>query len=369
MKTNIGIYNSSSRLIWLRRGDPSNPGAVGKLCSLKLSAIGNAAARETLITATSHMAAIWTDLFHSFMVPGSPHLCWRGNGPGIGRDARIAYSSLLGRYMARAYLTEYEGIRVLVPLDVAKHCLCGTPYAIKKDPAGRGLEADWIGLDDTGLVIVEAKGTYDRGIKTWCGPGSVPHILQTAIKQAERTAVFSKSRGKLPAKRWGIASRWGTEINSRETTLLAWDPEEERLDEGDYHALANILHRADVDGVVRGMGHLEPELNVAELLAETSPLPRLRIGDQLLDPGIAAMVGPFGVYPLRTRDDNLRLLQVREMNLSYSVVSLSLRYALAMSETWMGYEELGIANERLSSQRGLTVVWPRVEDDVNFEEE
>ncbi len=369
MKTNIGIYNSSSRLIWLRRGDPSNPGAVGKLCSLNLSAIGNAAARETLITATSHMAAIWTDLFHSFMVPGSPYLCWRGNGPGIGRDARIAYSSLLGRYMARAYLTEYEGVRVLVPLDVAKNYLRRTPYAIKKDPVGRGLQADWIGLDDSGLVIVEAKGTFDGGIKTWRGPGSVPQILQTAVKQAKRTAVFSKSRGKLPVKRWGIASRWGTEINLRETTLLAWDPEEERLDEGDYHALADILHQADVDGVVRGMGHLAPELNVAELLPDASPLTRLRIGEQLLDPGFAAIVGPFGVYPLRTRDDHRLLLQVREMNLSYSVVSLSLRYALATSETLMGYEEIGIANELLSSQRGLTVVWPRAEDDVNIEEE
>ena len=60
-----------------------------------MSVIGNAAARETLVTATPHMAAIWTDLFQSLIVPGS-ELRWRGAGPGVGRDARIAYSSLLG---------------------------------------------------------------------------------------------------------------------------------------------------------------------------------------------------------------------------------------------------------------------------------
>ena len=72
--------------------------------------------------------------------------------------------------MARAYLTEHERVRVLVPLDEAKRRLQGTPYVIKKDPLSRGYEADWIGLDDSGLVIVEAKGTYDKGIKTWHGP-------------------------------------------------------------------------------------------------------------------------------------------------------------------------------------------------------
>lgn len=181
MKIVPATTGPDSWLIWLRRGSPSNPVVAGKLHSFKLSAIGNAAARETFVTATSHMAAIWTDLFHSLMAPNSQYLCWRENGPGIGRDARIAYSGLLGRYMARAYLTEHENVRVLVPLDVAKRCLRGTPYEIRKDPVSRGLEADWIGLDDSGLVIVEAKGTYNAGIYNWYGPYSEPQILQSAI--------------------------------------------------------------------------------------------------------------------------------------------------------------------------------------------
>ena len=115
---------ASSRSIWLRRGDLLNPQgfARGDYWKVELSAIGNAAARETLLIGTPHMAAIWSDLFQSVAAPVL-ELRWLHNGPGVGRDARIAYSSLLGRYMARAYLTECEGIRVLLPLDAAKRRL------------------------------------------------------------------------------------------------------------------------------------------------------------------------------------------------------------------------------------------------------
>ena len=80
-----------------------------------------------LLPQHSPFAAAWTDLFQS-MIAVSQKLRWRENGPGLGRDARIAYSSLLGRYMARAYLTGNEDVRVLVPLDEAKRWLQKTPY-------------------------------------------------------------------------------------------------------------------------------------------------------------------------------------------------------------------------------------------------
>ena len=369
------------KTIWLRRGDPSNPVVPGAQYSMMLSEIGNAAARETLVTATSHMAAIWTDLFDDLILPNSPSLRWRGDGPGIGRDARIAYSSLLGRYMARAYLTEREGVRVLVPLDEAKRRFKGTRYVIEKDPLGRGLEADWIGLDDYGLVIVEAKGTFDSGIKTWRGPRSEPQILRTAVEQVERTAVFRYPRRKLPAKRWAIASRWGTEENRREPTLLAWvawDSEEEQLDEDDYQELYHILHSTDVDGVLGGMGHpgSAQALDVAEQPIYRPEFPQLRIGDQWLEPGFAAMVGPFGVHPLRTREDRSLLLQLRDLNLNYAVASLSHSYISeghrAVSED--STKQLVLkghraALERFPSRLGLTVVWPSADEDVSFEEE
>lgn len=100
---------------------------------MQLTEIGHAAASETFVTHSPHMAAIWTDLFESMIVRGRD-LSWIHNGPGLARDARVAYSSLLGRYIVRAHLTAHWGVRVLVPLDGAKRRLHGTRYSIEKDP-------------------------------------------------------------------------------------------------------------------------------------------------------------------------------------------------------------------------------------------
>ena len=146
------------------------------------------------LTTTVPFAAAWTGLFAE-MIADCHAMRWRGNGPGVGRDARIAYSGLLGRYIARAYLTAHEGVRVLVPLDEAKRALRETAYCIRKHPHGRGLVADWIGLDDRGrLVIAEAKGSFDKGVRTWSGANYRPDVPQTAIDQAARTEVFRNSK-------------------------------------------------------------------------------------------------------------------------------------------------------------------------------
>ncbi len=261
------------RSIWLRQENASNPVAPGKWHCMNLSAIGHAAARETLVTSTPHMAAIWTDLFESLLVENCPSLCWHGNGPGIGGDVRSAYSALLGRYMARAYLTETEGVHVLVPLDEAKRRLQGTPYVLKKDPLDphpKGLEADCIGLDASGcLVIVEAKGSFTR-LDT-----------KSAIGQANRTAVFCPPRQKLSAKRWAIASRWGTEENNKKPTLRAHVEKDQALDRADYQALHKILHLADVGGVLERMKHPihRQASNVEELIADV-PFSRLILDGQ-----------------------------------------------------------------------------------------
>lgn len=355
-----------SRSIKLRRDLKSQ----SECHDLTLSALGNAAARETFLTATPHMAAIWTDLFRSMTAPGS-ELRWRGDGPGIGRDARIAYSSLLGRYMARTYLTEQEGVQVLVPLDVAKRWLQRTPYVIEKDPPSRGFEADWIGVDGSRLVIVEAKGSFDEGYRTWKGPNSRPQILETAIAQAERTAVFAcHPRRKLPAKRWAIASRWGTENNQCEPTLLAWDPEEEKLGEDDYQALAKVLRQADLDAVMRGLGHLEVEqvLGTTELSEHVPRDLRIRVGDQSLERGFTAIAGQFGVRPLRSEEDFGQIQLLRELNLSYAVASLSSRYFMTVTREHRWLDEEGTDSERSASRAGLTVVWPEDGEDVALAE-
>lgn len=362
-----------SRSIWLRRGDLSNSQsyARGYYWKVELSAIGNAAARETFLAGTPHMAAIWSDLFQSMVTPGL-ELRWLDNGPGVGRDARIAYSSLLGRYMARAYLTEREGIRALLPLDVAKRGLKETPYVIEKDPPGKGLEADWIGLDNEGLVIVEAKGSYHDGARAWSGPYGRPSILKTAIDQVERTAVFERRTGKrLPAKRWAIASRWGTEQNHRCPTLLAWNAEEERLPGTDYREFSGIFLRADVDGVLTGMGH-RAVAAVPDGLASTVPFPevQIRVGGEVLESGLAAAIGPFGVRPIRDGNDVAQLEGVRELNPNVVVASLSSSYmanALSSDDLASAHlhqilpaeEELDVnpTLQRLATRAGLTVAW------------
>ena len=335
------------------------------------------------------MAAMWTDLFYSLVARESSWLVWRGNGPGIGRDARIAYSSLLGRYMARAYLTDCEQLRVLVPLDVARRCFqeSNPPggYVIEKRRppreestsekwSYRGREADWIGLDDFGgLVIVEAKGTFDNGKRTWCDPNGLPQALETAKNQVLRT-VLRCAGEELPATRWAIASRWGTENNDREPTLLAWKSDEGKLcKEKNYRELSKILHSADVNGVVSGMGH-SPAPAVARSIAEpgdhgaldSSALVRLRVGDNPFgEPGFAAIAGPFGVYPLRT-SDRRRLAQIRDLRIHYAVALLSERYckSFTTSQDLLPVDE----PEHSASRCGLTVIWPKPDENVTIEE-
>lgn len=364
--------HAGSRSIWLRRGDLSSSGCYARGINWKfeLSVIGHSAARETFVNGTPHMAAIWSDLFQSIVVP-QQDLRWQENGPGVGRDARIAYSSLLGRYMARAYLTEREGVRDLVPLDVAKRRLQATRYEIRKDPPGKGLEADWIGLDAGGLVIVEAKGCYHDGAKVWSGPIGRPRTLKTAIDQVERTAIFDRRTGKrLPSKRWAIATRWGTQQSRRHSTLLASDPEEGRLPDNDYREISGIFRRADLDGVLTGMGYQ----GVAGGPDTIVPEVQIRAGGQILEPGLAAAIGPFGVRALRLRDDVTQFEGIRELNPNAAVASLSSRYmATVLSgesrvDTPAQHEELAVNStfRRSVTRAGLTIVWLAAGDEVEF---
>ena len=210
--------------------------------SLAVSALGHAAARETLLTRTQHMAAIWTDLFESLLAPPpEPRLRWAGKGPGIGRDAKVAYSGLLGRFVARAHLTQDLGVRVLVRLDVAKDALESVGYSIRTNQADPGYRADWIGCDDRGLVIAEAKGNHSGSI----APQGVqpPPILRPAIRQVTRTEVWGSNE--VPARRVAIASRWATQQKlGCDPELLVWDSEPPQTRQPDP-ALVSVLLGVD----------------------------------------------------------------------------------------------------------------------------
>ena len=362
--------STSVRQTWLRRYGPSNPLGRGHWHGLALTALGNAAARETLVTATRHMAAIWTSLFEDLLVSG-PEFRWGEDGPGIGRDGRIAYSSLLGRYVARAYLTRSEGVQVLVPVDVAKRRLDGTACSIRKDPPGtRGLEADWVGVDKGGrLVIAEAKGTFDKGIRTWQGPSS-PRILRTAMDQARRTSVYRWPAWKLPARRWAVASRWGTEDNNREATIAAQCEDGRPLDRSDYRALARVLFDCDLEAVFRGLQH---EDAMGALPQDGEPLRRLpgdrrlRVAGLDLPPGFAAVASPFGFRPLRALDDlaSARSLFDAAAGSKLAIASLSSRYARRVRQISDAPNEDMIALTD-TTVAGLTVAWLQADDEIVF---
>ena len=363
------------RRSWLRRFITANPTVYGTTHAHLLYAIGNAAARETLVTATWHMSAIWTSLFHDLLSPGS-ELRWLENGPGFGRDARIAYSSLLGRYVGRAYLTTSEGVLTLVPLDVVQRRLKTTPYSIHKVPAGnRGLMADWIGLDTAGrLIIAEAKGSYDRGKGTWHGPTSRPQLLETAKRQAKRTVVRAAHGHTLPARRWAVVSRWGTPGNKLEPTVLASCDDGPPLRPADYITLSRILLDADRRAVLSGLGHADI---VDALPSDFLPRERLpgdislRVRGIEFPPGAAAIAGPFGFRPLRGPDDLDTVDLLVDSGIpQFAVASFSSRRATTFPDPIppepAATGDAGGQLADIAELAGLSVAWPLEPTDIAF---
>ncbi len=376
MASVISVPQIHLRDFWLRRGTSLPYLGPAKKQQLQLSELGNAAARETFVTSTLPFATIWTDLFSNMLVPKNHELRWRQNGLGIGRDARIAYSGLLGRYVARAYLENKEAVRILVPLDEAKRVLFGTPYRIVKDPPGRGLEADWIGINNRGLVIVEAKGSFDNGIRTWYGPEYIPSTLRTAFKQANRTVVRNMHTGtNLSSQRWAIASRWATEDNGLEPVLLAWSSDIQLLDNNGFRMIATLLKRVDVKSILRGLGHTD----VYEKMSNLNPLKqvprsiRLSVGKQILEPGFAAMIGPTDVQPLHTEDDLDCVRRIRDLNVKVAIASLSYRYVSTVirkdiwpNENFSRNLDSSYSSEYTYTQAGLSVVWLQDSDEISL---
>ena len=230
-------------------------------------------------------------------------------------------------------------------------------------------------------MIAEAKGSFDRAVRSWSGPHNIPDVLHSALGQAQRTAMFKTSvPDPLPAKRWAIASRWANDDNGRCPTLLAWDQDERALNEEDHLALAGILHRADVVGVLAGLGHYA----AVDTLSVDTPSTRLpgdvslHIGGRAIEPGFAAVLGPIGFYPLRARSDLDRVRLIREMTPNIALASLSSRYAAAIirpphrfedDEQFAESESTRDGDARFATQAGLTLAWPMPDEHIGWAEE
>ena len=296
------------------------------------------------------MAAIWTNLFESLLAPPpEPDFRWAGKGPGIGRDARVAYSSLLGRFVARAYLTSDLGVRVLVPLDAAKTALESVGYSIRTKQADPGYRADWIGYDHSGLVIAEAKGNHSGSIAhQGLHP---PSILRPAIRQTTRTEVWTSTE--IPARRVAIAARWATQQHRREPELLVWDSESSRTRQPDPALLA-ALSRADGVRILRGMGYPA----VHELASTVNPKPQTVVFQgKEFEPGHIAVADALGVRPISGRSVLCPLTPV------YLVFSEAHWIAVQHGEP-RPFEPM--ISERWARDGGLSVLWPRPEDELRL---
>ena len=296
------------------------------------------------------MAAVWTDLLGALLAPSpEPALRWAGKGPGIGRDARIAYSSLLGRFVARAHLIWDLGVRVLVPLDVAKDSLKSKGFSIQTKRGDPGHRADWIGFDHQGLVIAEAKGNYSGSIASHAL--KPPPILRPAIGQVIRTEVWGFAE--IPARRVAIATRWATERQTRKPELLVWDSQPSQVWQPNP-ALVGALSQADGIRVLRGMGYPTPR----DPKSTVNPrLHRVMFRGREFDRGYIAIADALGVRPLP--DGEARCPRVP----AYLVFSEAHWTSVQHGEPTRFEPQV---SERWARASGLSVIWPRPEDELQF---
>lgn len=113
-----------------------------------------------------------------------------------------------------------------------------------------------------------------------------------------------------------------------EPTLMASDPGEHELGEREYLELSTLLFRADVSGVVNGLGHRE-----AAAVPSSGAMPKVMDRFENLagtrwgiGPGFAAVAGPFGVRPLRGGSDLDLASAAVDLGIPIAVASMSARY-------------------------------------------
>lgn len=161
------------------------------------------------------------------LLASGPELTWRGNGPGLGRELRRSYSNIHGRYMGRYYLERHESVRGLLPIEGNNFSFDNARAGIHLKPNEVGDMPDWIGWDDSGFVVAEAKGTYAPGDweKSFWGSNEKPQCVKNAEAQVSRVQIdlYGVARD-VKFKTWVVASRWGTQNNQLDPWLVALAP-------------------------------------------------------------------------------------------------------------------------------------------------
>src|SRR5271170_5153165 len=94
-------------------------------------------------------------------LPYKDLLVWVGEGPGIGREMRRAFSAIFGRFFARAYLSDCHGFVWFHPLDGPRQQVA--PRLRVEARERKCNLPDWICAGRGQLALAEAKGTKGGG--------------------------------------------------------------------------------------------------------------------------------------------------------------------------------------------------------------
>ena len=188
---------------------------------------------------------------------------------------RRAYSNIHGRVFARAYLEKCEGVLCLLPIE-------GNPFGfadqtvVRLRDGQRGDMPDWVGWDSTGIVVVEAKGTYASGnwSNAFYGVNSLPRCLQTAQEQVSRVQIRYKDALDLEFKGWSVASRWATEEQGFDPWLAAIDPRlgMQPLTNDARRNINLALQRFTFSRIVQGLGY--PDENPIGSIESSEAVPQ-----------------------------------------------------------------------------------------------
>lgn len=288
---------------WINAIRVDLPGKPETSLKLELQDLADAAAAEVL--ANPVLSTAWLNLFDAGLdAHPLDWFVWREGGLGLGKEMRRNFSAVLGRFVARAYLTRRHGVTDFVAIS-SKKAQLGRFVVTQHD---NGDLPDWLALDASGgPVLAEAKGAHtpwDNAPRKWDVGDDGP--IGTAERQLMNAYIKTVAGVRVPAKRWAVASRWASVSGPKTPFLVAWDPVEPGdVDPETRQDLAVQVRRAALAELLAGMGLAEAARDVAR--GEVTDLldrDAVVLGDSSDKgaPVFAAAMGPFGVVNLAAAD-------------------------------------------------------------------
>jgi hypothetical protein len=225
----------------------------GDFYDFDLDQVELAAFRETLQTTLG--ANPFSAFISGFLVPYSGSLIWLGEGPGVGREMRRAFSALFGRFFARAYLSDCHNLVWFAPLNGPDHVV-RERLRVRSRGSRQDLP-DWICASRAHLALAEAKGARSGSRLT---SYSHPAPIKQAIKQLQncRVSTFRRGTGNWvdrKVKGWAVLNRWSFQLSDKEPFLFVVDPETEGdpLTSDELPPLIRAVAREHVGGLFRGL--------------------------------------------------------------------------------------------------------------------